>query len=166
LNKAIDSIILLLIGILVGFNIFFSYIVAPLLFSNLDHRHAGEIMNIIFPFYFASGWIVGIVVYTLFGIKSIKDRQIIKTFKWFVVGVLILILTHMALHKTVLPIARSISAQYYSAVDKGEDKKAEELKSKFKTIHRISSSINVFNLILEIYLFQYYFLRVRRLKKG
>ena len=166
MNKATDSLILLLIGGLTGINIFFSYIVAPLLFSNLDHRHAGEIMNIIFPYYFASGWIVGIVIYSLIGIKSIKDKQIIKRYKGFIIGVLILVITHMALHKTVLPIARNISSQYYSAVDKGEKKKALEIKSKFKTVHGISSTINVFNLVLEIYLFQYYFLRVRRLKKG
>ncbi len=166
MNKVIDGIILLLIGVILGFNIFFSYIVAPLLFSNLDHRQAGEIMNIIFPYYFASGWIVGIIIYSLVGIKSVKDKDIIKNFKWFIVGIFVLILTHMALHKTVLPIARNINIQYYSAIDKGEEKKAAELRSKFKTIHGISSTINVFNLILEIYLFQYYFLRVRRLKKG
>ncbi len=166
MNKAIDSLILLLIGVIAGFNIFFSYIEAPLIFSHLDHRHAGEIMNIIFPYYFASGWIVGIILYTLIGIKSIRDKQIIKKYKGFVIGVLILVITHMALHKTVLPIGKNLSAQYYSAVDKGEKKKASELKLKFKTVHGISSAINVFNLILEIYLFQYYFLRVRRLKKG
>ena len=165
MNKAIDGLILLLIGVITGFNIFLSYIVAPLLFSNLDHRQAGEIMNIIFPYYFASGWIIGIVIYSLVGLKSIKDKHIIKNFKWFIIGILILILTHMALHKTVLPIARNINAQYYSAIDKGEKEKAAEIKSKFKTIHGISSVINVFNLILEIYLFQYYFLKVRRLKK-
>ncbi|HHG75117.1 MAG TPA: DUF4149 domain-containing protein [Persephonella sp.] len=165
MNKAIDTLVLLLIGALIGVNIFFSYVVAPLLFSHFDHRHAGEIMNIIFPYYFASGWIIGIVLYTLIGIKSIKDKQIIKKYRGFIIGVLILVITHMALHKTVLPIGKNLSAQYYSAVDKGEKKKASELKSKFKTVHGISSTINVFNLILEIYLFQYYFLRERRLKK-
>ena len=165
MNKVIDGLILLLIGVITGFNIFFSYMVAPLLFSNLDHRQAGEIMNIIFPYYFASGWIAGIVIYTLIGFKSIKDKHIIKKYKGFIIGLLILVLTHMALHKTILPIARDINAQYYSVVGKGEDRKIAEIKSKFKTVHRISSTINVFNLILEIYLFQYYFLRVRRLKK-
>jgi len=166
LNKAVDVLILLLLGVLVGFNIFFSFIVAPLLFSNFDHRSAGEVTNLIFPYYFGSGWVIGIIIYTLFGIKSIKDKEIIKKYKGFVIGILVLVITHKALHKTVLPVARSINIQYYQELEEGNKEKASELKSKFKTVHGISSAVNLFNLALEIYLFQYYFLRERKLKKA
>jgi len=165
LNKFIDLSILLLLGFLIGFNISFSFIIAPLLFSNLDHRQAGEIMNLIFPYYFASGWITGIVIYTLVGIKSIKDKNIIKTYRGFIFGLLLLVITHMALHKTVLPIAKSINLQYYQMLAENRQSEAQQLKQKFKKIHTISSFINIFNLGLEIYLFQYYFLKERRLKK-
>jgi len=157
--------VLLLLGALIGFNISFSFIIAPLLFSNLDHRLAGEITNLIFPYYFASGWIAGIAIYTVIGIKSIKDKDLIKRYRGFIIGVLLLVITHMALHKTILPIARSINYQYYTALQEGKNKKAKEYKSKFKKIHAISSSINLFNLALEVYLFQYYFLRRKDLKK-
>ncbi|SNZ02124.1 protein of unknown function [Persephonella hydrogeniphila] len=166
MNRLLDTLILLLLGVLVGFNIFFSFIVAPLLFSNFEHRTAGEITNVIFPYYFGSGWIIGIVIYTLLGIKSFKDKEIIKKYRGFVIGIFILVITHMALHKTVLPVARSINIQYYRELEEGNKEKALELKSKFKTVHGISSGINLFNLALEIYLFQYYFLRERKLKKA
>ncbi|WP_457639416.1 DUF4149 domain-containing protein [Persephonella sp.] len=165
MNKFIDFLILLLLGFLIGFNVSFTFIIAPLLFSHLDHKAAGEIMNLIFPYYFASGWVIGIVIYTLIGIKSIKDKSIIKNYKGFVIGLLLLVIAHMALHKTVLPLARSVNLQYYVSLDEGKKDEAKLLKERFKTIHTVSSVINLFNLGLEVYLFQYYLLRNRRLKK-
>ncbi|MDQ7055025.1 MAG: DUF4149 domain-containing protein [Persephonella sp.] len=155
----------LLLGALIGFNVSFSFVIAPLLFSNLDHKVAGEITNLIFPYYFASGWIGGIIIYTLIGIKSIKDKKIIRRYRGFIIGLLLLVISHMALHKSVLPVARSINYQYYVALENREEEKAEELKSKFKKVHTFSSSLNLLNLAIEIYLFQYYFLRRRDLKK-
>ncbi|MBK3331451.1 DUF4149 domain-containing protein [Persephonella atlantica] len=165
MNKLLDFFVLLLLGALIGFNASFTFIVAPLLFSHFDHRFAGEVTNLIFPYYFASGWIAGIIIYTLIGIKSIKDKEIIKKYKGFIIGLLLLVILHMALHKSILPIARGINYQYYAALEEGKEGKAEELKSKFRKIHAFSSSLNLLNLALEIYLFQYYFLRRRDLKK-
>ncbi|NPA17479.1 MAG: DUF4149 domain-containing protein [Aquificae bacterium] len=165
MNRFIDFLVLLLLGFLIGFNVSFTFIIAPLLFSHFDHRTAGEITNVIFPYYFASGWIIGILIYTLIGIKSIKDKQLIKNYKGFVIGLLLLVITHMALHKTVLPVARNINLQYYVLLDEGKKEEALKLKEKFKKIHGVSSFINLFNLGLEIYLFWYYLLKDRRLKK-
>ncbi|NPA58274.1 MAG: DUF4149 domain-containing protein [Aquificae bacterium] len=165
MDKYIDLAVLLLLGFLIGFNVSFSFIIAPLLFSNLDHRTAGEIMNLIFPYYFASGWIIGILIYTLFGIKSFKDKKLLSHYKGFVIGLMVLVLTHMGLHKAVLPIARTVNLQYYNLMEQGKKEEALRLKEKFKKVHTVSSVINIFNLGLEIYLFQYYFLKVRRLKE-
>ncbi|WP_456399598.1 DUF4149 domain-containing protein [Persephonella sp.] len=160
--KVLDVLILLLIGILIGFNIFFSYIVGPILFSNLGNKYAGEIMNLIFPYYFASGWIIGIVIYTLFALKSIKDKELIKKFKRFIIALGLIIILSMALHKTILPVAKQLNYQYYSLLKENENSKAEEVKEKFKKIHGISSSINLINLILEIYIFQHFLLKIRK----
>jgi len=165
LSKLIDFLVLLLLSFLIGFNLSFTFIIAPLLFSHFDHRTAGEITNVIFPYYFASGWIVGILIYTLIGIKSIKDKQLLKKYKGFIIALLLLVITHMALHKTVLPLARSINLQQNHLLDAGKKEEAVKLKEKFKKIHTISSFINFFNLGLEIYLFQYYLLKIGRLKK-
>lgn len=165
MSKIIDSSILLLLGALIGFNLSFTFVIAPVLFSYFDKRLAGEITNLIFPYYFASGWIVGIIIYTLIGIKSIKDKEIIKKLKGFIIGLLLLIISYMALHKTILPIARIINSQYYQLLEKRNQKQAEILKEKFNRIHRVSSGLNIFNIALEIYLFQYYYLRIRRIKE-
>ncbi len=165
MNKLLDLFVLLLLGALIGFNVSFTFIIAPLLFSNFEHKLAGEITNLIFPYYFASGWIAGIIIYTLIGIKSIKDKEIVRRYKGFIIGLLLLVISHMALHKSILPIARGINYQHYAALEENNKEKAEKLKSEFKKIHAVSSSLNLFNLALEIYLFQYYFLRRRDLKK-
>jgi len=156
LNKYIDFIILLLVGVLIGFNIFVTFILTPQLFSHFDHRLAGEITNLIFPFYFASGWIVGIVIYTLIALQSIKDKLIVKRLKGFVIGLTVVILLYMAEHRTLLPMGQAANSQYYQLIDEGEKEKAKVFKERFKTIHAVSSTINIINLLLLIYLFYAY----------
>ncbi|WP_457642535.1 DUF4149 domain-containing protein [Persephonella sp.] len=164
MNKIFDFLILLLIGVLIGFNIFFTFIVAPLIFSNLEHKYAGEITNLIFPYYFGSGWILGILIYTLFAFRSIKYKEIVIEFKRFIVVLGLLIVLHMALHKTILPIGQNLNYQYYALLEENKVKEAAAVKGKFKKLHMISSSINLINLILELYLFQHYLFKIR--KKG
>jgi hypothetical protein len=158
-QKFIDALILLLLGILGGFNIFFTFFVAPLLFSNFNHRLAGEITNIIFPYYFASGWIIGIIIYTLIAIKSLKDKNIIKNLKIFIFGIALLVILHMALHKTILPMGQKLNSEYYRLIDNGKEKEALVIKERFKKIHAISSIINFANLVITLYLFIYFFLK-------
>ncbi|WP_029519771.1 DUF4149 domain-containing protein [Persephonella sp. IF05-L8] len=162
MSKYIDVLILLLIGILIGANIWTTFVVAPVIFSHFDKKTAGDIMNLIFPYYFASGWVVGVVIYTFIGIKSIKDKGIIRRYLGFIIALSILILSHMALHKTVLPMARTLNHQYYQLLQEEKKADAEKIHSKFKTLHTISSLVNLFNLAIEVYLFQYYFLRSRK----
>lgn len=165
MGKYINILVLLLLGIYIGFNIFFSFIVAPLLFSNLNHRLAGEITNLIFPYYFASGWIIGIGIYTLIALKSIKEKNIIKEIKGFLIGLVFLIIFSMALHKTILKIGQETNQQYYQLIDKGKKEEAQQIKSQFKTIHTISTIINFSNLIIAIYLFVYFCLYTQKARK-
>jgi len=164
LNRYVDFLILLLIGVLTGFNVFVTFILTPQLFSHLDHRLAGEITNLIFPFYFSSGWIIGIVIYTLIAVLSIKDKFIIKRLKAFIIALTVLILFYMAEHRTLLPMGQYANNQYYSLLDEGKKKEAQVFKERFKKIHTISSSINLINLILLIYMF-YAYLSKREEKK-
>ena len=153
----IDFLIVFLLSVLAGFNIFLSFILAPALFSNFDHRLAGEVMNVIFPLYFSSGWIIGLAVYTLIAILSIKDKQIINQLKLFIVLLSILILSYMALHKAILPIGQASLGNYYALVDEGKKEQALVYKERFETVHKISSTLNGLNLILAVGLaFLYY----------
>jgi len=155
-NKFIDFLILLLLGILIGFNVFMTFILTPKVFSHFDHRLAGEITNLLFPTYFASGWIIGIVIYTFIAIQSIKDKFIVKKLKGFIIGLTLVILLYMAEHKTLLPIGQQLNNQYYALLDEGKKQEAQLLKEKFKKVHMISSSINLINLLILIYLFYSY----------
>ncbi|RUM57642.1 MAG: DUF4149 domain-containing protein [Persephonella sp.] len=165
MNKYINITILLLIGAYTGFNIFFSFIVAPLLFSHFNHRLAGEITNLIFPYYFASGWIIGVIVYTLIAIKSIKEKTIVKDLKGFLIGLVFLIIFSMALHKTILKIGQETNAHYYQLLDEGKKLEAQKIKSQFKTVHTVSTIINFSNLLIAIYLFVYFYLNTQKTRK-
>ncbi len=148
----------MLLGILFGSNFFFTFIVAPALFSHFSARLAGEAMQTIFPLYFAMGWILGIVIYTLIAILSIKDKFIIKKLKWFIVVLSLMVISYMALHRTVLPIGQALNNQYYALVDEKKTEEAEKIKEKFKVVHSISSSLNILNLIFEFYLMYSFYL--------
>ncbi len=161
MDKYIDFFILLSLGILVGSNVFLTFVVAPQLFSNFDHRLAGEITNVIFPYYFAGGWIIGIFIYTLIAVKSIKRKEIVKKLKWFVIALSLVIISYMALHRTLLPIGQQINSKYYELLDQKKDKEAEKYKHKFATVHAISSSLNMINLLLEIYLMYGFFVFIK-----
>ena len=162
MERYINFLIFLLLAVLIGFNTSLTFVITPLIFSHFNARLAGEIVSVIFPYYFASGWIIGIAIYTLIAIISLKDKNIVKKLKGFIIGLSILIISFMALHKTVLPIAQSLKNSYYMLIDKGEKEKAKIVYDKFKTVHMISSSLNLFNLILELYLFYYMYAYVNR----
>jgi glucan phosphoethanolaminetransferase (alkaline phosphatase superfamily) len=164
LDKYIDFVILLLLSILLGSNFFLTFVVAPQLFSNFDHRLAGEITNVIFPYYFAGGWIIGITIYTLIAIKSIRKKEVVRQLKWFVIALSLLIISYMALHRTLLPIGQSLNSQYYELIDQNKKQEAEVYKKKFATLHAVSSSLNLVNLLIEIYLIYGFYVFIRKEK--
>jgi len=157
LNKQVEFLILLLLGYLIGTGVFFTFIVAPSIFSSFETRLAAEITNVIFPFYFASGWIVGLVVYTLIAVLSVKNKFIIKQLKWFIILLSILIISFMALYRAILPVGQTLNNQYYALLDSKKEKEAEEVKQKFSKVHMISSTLNITNIIIEFFLFYTFF---------
>ena len=162
MDKYINLIILFLLGCLSGFSIFLTFIVAPLMFSHFNTRLAGEIMNVIFPYYFSAGWIIGIVIYTLIALLSIKNKHIIKKLKVFIIALSILIVLYMALHKAILPIAQNLNNTYYYLLDKAKNEEAILVKDKFKKIHVISSSLNMLNVIMLMFLFYNFYFKINK----
>jgi len=157
LNKYIHFFIFVLLGYITGASIFFTFLVAPAIFSHFETRLAAEITNVIFPIYFASGWILGLVIYTLIAVLSIKDKFIIKKLKWFIIMLSILIISFMALHKAILPIGQTLNSRYYFLIDKKKYEEAKQVKNKFSKLHILSSSINLTNITIEIFLLYSYF---------
>lgn len=161
LNRYIPFLILLLLGILLGFSISLTFIVAPLMFSHFSQRFAGEIMQTIFPYYFASGWLIGIIIYTFIAILSLKEKEIVKKLKAFIIALSIMIFSYMALHKAILPIAESLNNQYYSLLDAGKKEEAVLIKEKFKKVHALSSSLNLMNIFILAFLFYNFYFKIK-----
>ncbi|WP_028950452.1 DUF4149 domain-containing protein [Sulfurihydrogenibium subterraneum] len=164
MNKYITFAIVLLISILIGSNVFLSFVVAPVLFSNFDKITAGSIMQLIFPYYFKINWILGVVIYTIIGVLSFKDKEIVKTLKWFLVSVGAIVILNMAQDRSLLPMAKSIQREYVQALEEKQKEKAETLHSQFSNVHTVSSVINVTTMILEIFLLYNFlsFLKINR----
>jgi len=158
LNSYVSFFILLLISLLIGSNVFLSFVVAPVIFSNFDKITAGGIMQLIFPYYFKINWVLGIVIYTVIGVLSLKDKYIVKRLKWFLVSVGGLVILNMAQDRAIFPMAKSTQQGYIEAVQQNQTQKAEALHSQFSTLHGISSVINLITLVLEVLLL-YNFLR-------
>lgn len=142
----------LMISVLVGSNIFLSFVVAPVIFSNFDKITAGSIMQLIFPYYFKINWILGIVIYTIIGVLSFKDREIVKSLKWFLISVGCVVILNMAQDRALLPMTKSIQEEYVELLKENQIEKAEILHSRFSKIHGISSGINLTTLVIEIFL--------------
>jgi len=152
LNKYVAFVILLMISVLIGSNVFLSFVVAPVLFSNFDKIAAGSIMQLIFPYYFKINWILGIVIYTIIGVLSFKDKEIVKSLKWFLVSIGAIVILNMAQDRSLLPMAQSIQNQYVQALEEKQNEKAKVLYSQFSTVHKVSSFVNITTMILEIFL--------------
>ena len=78
--------------------------------------------------------------------------SIINKLKIPIIALSILIISYMALHKTVFPLGQATINKYYTLKDSGKTEVAENLKEKFKNIHTISSILNMINLILVVFL--------------
>lgn len=141
-----------MISVLIGSNVFLSFVVAPVLFSNFDKIASGSIMQLIFPYYFKINWILGIVIYTIIGVLSFKDKEIVKSLKWFLVSIGAIVILNMAQDRSLLPMAQSIQNQYVQALEEKQNEKAKVLYSQFSTVHKVSSFVNITTMILEIFL--------------
>ncbi|MEJ5173401.1 MAG: DUF4149 domain-containing protein [Hydrogenothermaceae bacterium] len=138
----------MILSLLFGGMVFFTFIVGPVLFSNLDSKLAGSIMNLIFPYYFKIQWIGGVVIYTLVGIYSYLDKEAIKRLKLFLVLVGLFVVIGMALDRAVYPAAKSFMFEYYNLVQENHMEAAKSVKESFDTFHKISFILNMINIII------------------
>ncbi|MCX7738516.1 MAG: DUF4149 domain-containing protein [Hydrogenothermaceae bacterium] len=144
--------IYMLLSFMFGATVFFTFIIAPAVFSGMDSRQASFVMNLIFPYYFKVGWIAGIVIYTLIGIYTFLKKDAIKELKHILIALFFIVIINMALDRAVLPISKSILIEYYQLIDDANFKEAKLLKEKFDTLHTISSILNLIYLSILVYM--------------
>lgn len=135
----------------------FTFIVAPAIFSGLDSKNAGFVMNLIFPYYFKLGWIGGIVIYTLIGIYSFIDREAIKSLRIFLIGLFFIVIINMALDRALLPLSKNLLTSYYDLLEHSDYNMAKTVKDRFDTVHKLSSILNLLYIIILTYLLYTFF---------
>lgn len=109
-------------------------------------------MQLIFPYYFKINWVLGIVIYTIIGILSFKEKEIVKSLKWFLLSIGAIVILNMAQDRALFPMAKSIQLEYVELLKENQTEKAEILHSQFSKIHVISSFINITTLALELFI--------------
>lgn len=149
--------IYVVISIIFGASLFFTFVVGPALFSGLDRKTAGYVMNLIFPYYFKIGWIGGIVVYLLVGLYSYLKKSATSMLKYFILGIFILVIVNMALDRAVVPLSNSILTQYYEAVKEGDKFSATVLKRRFDNLHTVSYWLNLVHVFVVSYIMYSFF---------
>jgi len=145
-DKYVYGLIIFLLFCLLGGSIFITFIYTPYIFSHYSTKEAGEIVSKIFPFYFKFGWIIGIIIYTLIGALSLKEKEIIKKLKWFIIATAVLILISMALDRAILPITEGLKSEYYDLLNEGTleikvEKTGDELEELAEAFERMRISL-------------------------
>ena len=100
------------------------------------------------------------------GVLSVKEKEIIKKLKWFVIATAFLILISMALDRAILPIAEGLKSEYYDLLSEGKQNEAKIIFSRFKTFHEISSVLNLINIIIEIFMLIYILKFLKNFRKS
>tara|TARA_B100001093_G_scaffold216010_1_gene207294 strand:- start:303 stop:692 length:390 start_codon:yes stop_codon:yes gene_type:complete len=126
----IEHLIQNLIAISLGAMLFFSFVVAPVIFKVLDAKNAGKFVRKIFPYYYFINLVfLSIAVLLLFYISSINLD--------FYITLVVTLLFAFSLF-ILMPL-----------INKFKDKKKEK---KFKYSHALSVMINFIQMICLIYL--------------
>ena len=129
-SEMIENLIQNLIAISLGTMLFFSFVIAPVIFKVLDANNAGKFVRKIFPHYYLINLIIlSIAVLLLFYISSINLD--------FYITLVVAILFAFSLF-ILMPL-----------INKFKDSKEEK---KFKYLHALSVIINFVQIISLIYL--------------
>ena len=129
-SEMIENLIQNLIAVSLGTMLFFSFVIAPVIFKVLDANNAGKFVRKIFPHYYLINLIIlSIAVLLLFYISSINLD--------FYITLVIAILFAFSLF-ILMPL-----------INKFKDSKEEK---KFKYLHALSVIINFVQIIGLIYL--------------
>lgn len=138
----------MILSFLFGGMLFFTIVVGPVLFSTFDSKTAGHVMNAIFPYYFKLQWIGGVFLYSLFGLFSFINKENSKDMKISLLLLSLLVVIGMALDRALYPVAKSLILEYYELVDLNHLEEANIIKSRFDKFHRITSILNMINIII------------------
>lgn len=149
--------IYILLSLMFGASIFFTFVVGPALFSGLDKKTAGYAMNLIFPYYFKIQWLGGVIVYMFVGLYSYFKKSAINTLKYFMFSLFVLVIINMAMDRAIVPLSNDILTQYYETLKEGDTAAATILKDRFDNLHMVSYWLNMVHIFVISYLVYSFF---------
>ena len=126
----IEQVSLYLIAIILGIMLFFSFVVAPLVFTTLNERNAAIFIRRIFPYYYNVNLVISSIVLLIFIYLS---KFVIEFYLILAITILFGISNYL-----LMPL-----------INKYRDKKEDQ---KFKYSHLISVIINFIQIIFLVYL--------------
>ena len=126
----IEQVSLYLIAIILGIMLFFSFVVAPLVFTTLNERNAAIFIRRIFPYYYNVNLVISLIVLLIFIYLS---KFVIEFYLILIITILFGISNYL-----LMPL-----------INKYRDKKEDQ---KFKYSHLISVIINFIQIIFLVYL--------------
>ena len=123
-----------------GAIIFFSFLVAPVVFKTLDREKAGELVGIIFPRYYELGYVCGALIF--FSFLMVGEVGL----KWCAWS--IMILGSGIASFVINPKAKKIKEQLKSS----SQNEISSLEAKFKALHSLSVKLNALVLFAGLWL--------------
>ena len=126
----IEQVSLYLIAIILGIMLFFSFVVAPLVFTTLNERNAAIFIRRIFPYYYNVNLVISSIVLLIFIYLS---KFVIEFYLILAITILFGISNYL-----LMPL-----------INKYRDKKQD---LKFKYSHLISVIINFIQIVFLVYL--------------
>jgi len=134
-------------GIWIGAMLFFSFVVAPILFSVLGAELAGKAVARIFPYYYGLGLFCSLAL--LFGTGFVIFLEKKLGSKAFLNLILCFMMLGMNVYSGYIlsPKIRELKSSYQTA---GEGPVNEELKKRFSKLHLQSLILNLLVLILAV----------------
>ena len=138
-----NFIYLLSIVCWIGSIIFFSFIVAPIIFKTLDRKKAGEVVGEIFPLYYKLGYICGALILFSFLVSKAGAGQL----KWYAWSNMIFASGFAGL--VINPKAKKVKEKIKKDV---LEKEKPILEARFKSLHSLSVKLNALVLLAGLWL--------------
>ena len=129
----IDFIYLLSLVCWIGSIIFFSFFVAPIVFETLESKKAGELVGVIFPYYYMVGYVCGTLIFLV--LLSIEAAGL----KWCAWGIMMVGTASAAL--AVNPKAKTLKKRLKASPE-----------ARFKVLHYLLVKLNGMVLLVGIWL--------------
>lgn len=133
---------LLSVAVWIGSIVFFSFIGAPAIFKAVDRKTAGDIVGVIFPKYYALGYVCALA--SLASLVFIGAKTgFTHSLKYGMAALAVMGALTLVSGAVIAPKARDVKQMIRAETDEA---KIAELRGRFGRIHAVSATLNLLTL--------------------